>query len=126
MTEEIDAAFATLANLDPGLKAILEAQTKRKRNRRRNPGQHRRAAADAARSKATWDIPRQILDALAAIATAESVSKSNLVAEFLARAVNAYHKGKIELSGQKQPGRSLRWDWELVITSLEVKGETQC
>lgn len=120
MTDEIDGAFSKLGDLDPDLKALLKAQAKRKRNRSRSTSQRRRAKADAGRSKATFDVPRPILDALTEIAHAESVSKSNLVAEFLVRAVNAYHKGAIDISKQKQPGRSLRWDWELILTEVET------
>lgn len=116
-----DAAFQALTNLDPNVIAELEAAAERKRKQSRTSSQKKKHKQDKARSKATFDLPAELIAAIAAIAAAEGVSKSDLVAEFLTRAANAHQKGAIDLTGQKQPARSVRWDWKLLLTELEEK-----
>jgi hypothetical protein len=84
------------------------------------PAQRRKAKADAQRSKATYDLPEEIITAIREIAKQEDISQSDLVAELLVRAVNIYRAGELVLDKQKQPARSLKWLYKLDISPLDT------
>lgn len=115
-----DEAFATLAGLDPEVIKTVQEQTKRQEARTKTSSQRAKAKADKKRRKATFDLPAELIKAIAEIAKTEGVNKSNLAAELLTLAVRAYHAGKLDFARQKRPARSLRWDWEIELTELET------
>ena len=88
--------------------------------RRMTPAQRRKARADAKRTKATYDLPEDVIAAVRQAASEEDVSQSDLVAELLVRALNAYRAGALVLDNQKVPARSLRWLYKLDISQLDA------
>ncbi len=106
--------------LDPVVQQELARQEQAEKRRQMTPAQRRRAAADAKRSKATYDLPSELVEALRQIAAKEDVSISDVAAEFLIRAVNDYLAGTLSLHGQKRPTRSLRVGWKLELSELNA------
>ena len=105
---------------DPVLQAEIAHQEKAEKQRQMTTAQRRKAKADARRTKATFDLPAELITALSETAEGESVSASNLVAELLIRAVNDYRAGRLVLDNDKQLARSLKWDWKIELTPLDA------
>lgn len=106
--------------LDPVVQQELARQEQAEKRRHMSPAQRRRARADARRSKATFDMPPELIEALGEIAQSEDISKSDLVAELLIRAVNDYHAGRLVLDNDKEMARALKWAWKLVLSTLDA------
>jgi len=105
---------------DPVVQAEIARQERADKQRQMTRAQRRKAKADAERTKATFDLPAELITALSETAEAESVSTSNLVAELLIRAVNDYRKGRLVLDNDKQSARSLKWDWKIELSELDA------
>ena len=71
------------------------------------------------RYKATFDLPKLLIEAIREIAETERVSRSDLAAWALAEFVRSYRKGKIDWSGCRKPATRSPWaDWRLIIGKL--------
>lgn len=66
------------------------------------------------RPKGTYDLPSSLLTAVASIAEAESIPKSDVVALALVRFVEDYRAGGVELVKEPAP-RSLRHEWKIQL-----------
>ena len=68
------------------------------------------------RHKATFDLPRGLIEAVREIAEAERVSRSDLAGWALAEFVRAYRAGKVDLKEHREPAARSPWaDWRLLI-----------
>lgn len=105
---------------DPVVQQELARQAQGEKLRRMPPAKRRKAKADARRSKATYDLPPELIAMIGEIAEAEGLSRSDVAAELLIRAVNRYHDGDLVLDNEKQSARSLRWDWKLILSELDA------
>jgi len=105
---------------DPVVQRELARQAQIEKRRQMTPTQRRKAKADAKRTKATYDLPAELIAMLGAVAEQQGISKSDLVAELLIRAVNDYHAGRLVLDNEKRFARSLRWDWKLELSELDA------
>lgn len=105
---------------DPVVQQELARQTQGEKLRRMSPAKRRKAKADARRSKATYDLPPELITTIGEIAEAEGISRSDMAAEFLIRAVNYYRTGSLVLDNEKRSARSLRWDWKLILSELDA------
>ena len=61
--------------------------------------------------------------ALATLAEEQRLPASQLATLALVRFLQEYDQGKIDLSLFKQPSRSPRYDWNLVLPSEDIKEE---
>jgi hypothetical protein len=104
--------------LDPIVQQELTRQEHASKLRSMTPAQRRKAEADAQRTKATYDLPAELIAAITKIAKTQNISKSDLVTEFLIRAVNDYRSGTLVLDNSKEPSNTLRWSWKLKLTDL--------
>ena len=74
----------------------------------------------AKRHKATFDLPKVLIEAIREIAEAERVSRSDLAAWALAEFVLAYRAGEVDLKTHREPATRSPWaDWRLRIGPLE-------
>jgi hypothetical protein len=78
-------------------------------------GKRRAEERKKERPKGTFDLPLPILAAVADIAERESCAQSDIVALALAYFVADYRAGKVNLAGQRQRARSLRYEWKLTL-----------
>lgn len=92
------------AAIDSELRAQLDARAER-----------RRAANKARRPKATYDLPPAVQDRVDAMAEAESVSRSDIVALAILRLAADYREGQVDLGALKRPARSLKFAWKLEL-----------
>jgi ribosome-binding protein aMBF1 (putative translation factor) len=105
---------------DPVVQRELAHQAQGEKLRRMPPAKRRKAKADARRSKATYDLPPELIAAIGEIAEAEGLSRSDVAAELLIRAINYYRAGNLVLDNEKQSARSLRWDWKITLSELDA------
>ena len=72
---------------------------------------------DRKRAKATYDLPRDIQEAVRRVAREEDTSASQVVEMLLAFALNAYIRGEESLRGAfwdgKTPARTPRFSWNV-------------
>jgi hypothetical protein len=95
--------------IDPAVEGLVSEGDRRQR-RRRLP-QDSKARKDAERTRATYDLPQELIDALSDVAEAEGMSASGAAALLLAAAVNQYQEGKWILTGFKRPSRAPLYEW---------------
>ncbi len=68
------------------------------------------------RSKATYDLPRSIIQAVNDIAQAEEVTRSDVVAWALQVFIKRYHAGNVDWTHHRKPAvNNPRATWKLVI-----------
>ena len=67
------------------------------------------------RSKATHDLPQWIIRAVAEIASAEGIARSDVVAWAIADLLRHYQAGEVDWSECKGPSRSPRTEWKLEL-----------
>ena len=73
----------------------------------------------AKRHKATFDLPKKLIEAVKEISLAEKVTRSDLAAWALAEFVRAYRRGDVDLTEHRQPVTRSPWaDWRLKIGEL--------
>ena len=99
MAERIDAGDVS------GAKSAATRETRRQRRAR--------AKRVKPRSKHTYDLPARMIEAVREIADREGVSQSDVVALALARFLEAYHAGTVELG--KRQSRSVRFTHKLLL-----------
>lgn len=95
--------------IDPAVEGLVSEGDRRQR-RRRLP-QDSKARRDAERTRATYDLPQELIDALGDVADAEGMSASGAAALLLAAAVNQYQEGEWTLTGFKRASRAPLYEW---------------
>ncbi len=105
--------------LDPAVSALITEGERRQRRRRMDRVRQAKARRDAARQRATYDIPKSLQQAIAAVAKEESLSVSGLVSALLADGVRRYRRGEITFYGLKRLSRSPRCDWVIDAAVIE-------
>lgn len=109
------------AILDPAVADLLEGMEKKQAElqlprRQREKLARERAKIQARRDqRATYDLPPALRERIKDLAEAERLPASQLVTLALARFVQAFDSGQIDLSPFKQPSASPRYDWNLVF-----------
>ncbi|NPV87112.1 MAG: hypothetical protein HPY45_14025 [Anaerolineae bacterium] len=71
--------------------------------------------------RATYDLPPSLRQEVKQIAERERVPASQIVTLALIHFVNQYTSGQIDLSLYKQPSRSPRYDWNLILPISLIK-----
>jgi len=73
----------------------------------------------AKRHKATFDLPKKLIEAVKEIAKEERVSRSDVAAWALAELVRAYRRGEVDWTECRDPVARSPWaDWRLRIGEL--------
>jgi len=88
----------------PEVEAQTEARAKREAEERRRQ-----------RPKATYDLPLWLTEAVTAIASTESVARSDIAELALREFVHRYKAGGVNLEPYKQPAKSLRVIYKLAL-----------
>lgn len=66
--------------------------------------------------RATYDLPPQLRKAIQELAEELRLPQSQLVTLALIRFLQAYKNEEVDLAQYKEPSRSPRYDWNLVLT----------
>ncbi len=109
------------STLDPAvadlLRGMQQKQTESQLPRReREKLSKERAKIQSRRDqRATYDLPPSIRDGLRVLAEDLRLPASQLATLALARFLDDYQNGLIDLGQYKQPSRSPRYDWNLVF-----------
>jgi hypothetical protein len=107
--------------LDPAVAGLLEDMEHRQSDaalprRQREKKARERAKIRARRDqRATFDLPPSLRQRIMVLAEAERLPASQLVTLALARFMQDLSDGEVDLSSLKQPSRSPRYDWNLVL-----------
>lgn len=107
--------------LDPAVADLLQGMEKKQAEsqlprRQREKLARERAKIQARRDqRATYDLPPALRERIRLLAEDERLPASQLVTLALARFVQAFDSGEIDLSLYKQPSASPRYDWNLVF-----------
>jgi len=110
---------------DPAVHAVVTDGQRREKMRQMSPAERRKYQKDKERSKVTYDMPPDLIDAVAEIARREGCSTSAAAAFLLTRAVQAYRRGEISFQDYKERwSRNPRFDWVLRIPPLN-EGEEE-
>lgn len=124
-TNDAPALDPVVANLLSGMEQRQqEAQLPRKERERlvkeRNKIKARRE------QRATYDLPPVIREAIMRLSETQKIPASQLATLALARFLNEYENGSVDLGEYKQPSRSPRYDWNLVFPeSLVARTKTR-
>jgi len=104
------------ASVDPAVAALLREGKKRERTRRMTPAERKKAKKDAARSKATYDLPPEIIKTINAVAEREKCSASSVAAFLLTYGIQLLARGSINPASHKRDARrSIRFEYTLEI-----------
>lgn len=68
-------------------------------------------------ARATYDLPPALREKIRQLAEEQRVPASQLVTLALARFLNDFENGRVNLSNYKSPSRSPRYDWNLDLPS---------
>ncbi len=107
--------------LDPAVAGLLQDMEHRQSDstlprRQREKKARERAKIRARRDqRATFDLPPSLRQRIMDLAEAERLPASQLVTLALARFMQDLTGGEVDLSPLKQPSRSPRYDWNLVL-----------
>ena len=107
--------------LDPAVAGLLNDMEHRQSDaalprRQREKKARERAKIRARREqRATFDLPPALRQRIMDLAESERLPASQLVTLALARFLQQYGKGEIDLDELKRPSRSPRYDWNLNI-----------
>jgi hypothetical protein len=113
--------------LDPSVADILSGMEERRSEsqlprRQREKRARERAKIQARRpQRVTYDLPAQLRGKVKELAEAEGVPASQIVTLALLRFLDAYSQGEIDLAIYKQPSRSPRYDWNLILAESPRK-----
>jgi hypothetical protein len=113
--------FQRKTSLDPAvadlLKGMQQKQTELQLPRREREKIARERAKIQSRreQRATYDLPPEIREAVMGLAENLRLPASQLVTLALARFLQEYESGAVDLGKYKQPSRSPRYDWNLIF-----------
>lgn len=108
--------------LDPAVADLLQGMEKKQaesqlpRKQREKLARERAKIQSRREQRATYDLPPALRERIRLLAEAERLPASQLVTLALARFLQAFDAGQIDLSPYKQPSASPRYDWNLVFT----------
>ncbi len=105
---------------DKGIRAIIEDGQRRARGRGQSVQQKVKDRRDRVRVKGTYDLPAELIEAIAGVSEREDCSRSDVVAELLIRAINDYHQEGWTFETQRVRARSLRYLWKVVLSGLNA------
>jgi len=118
MTEK---KFERRSNLDPAVADLLNGMQQRQiesqlpRKERERLGRERAKIQARREQRATYDLPPHLREEIRLLAEDLRIPASQLVTLALARFLDDYQEGGIDLGKYKQPSRSPRYDWNLVF-----------
>lgn len=95
---------STPTDIDPEVKEQIEARKRRKAEEEKNK-----------RPKATYDLPKALIEVVQDISDSESVPRSDIAAWALIDFVERYQAGNVDLESHKKPTRSLRYLYKLEL-----------
>jgi hypothetical protein len=106
-------------SVDPAVAALIKESNHRERMRQMSPGDRKKARRDEDRSKATYDLPPEIIEAVNTIAKKKECSVSSLAALLLAHGLQFLALGGINFDDKDKPlkraSRSIRFKYTLEI-----------
>jgi len=118
MTEK---KFERRTSLDPAVADLLsgmeqrQAESQLPRKERERLGRERAKIQSRREQRATYDLPPALREEIRVMSEDLRIPASQLVTLALARFMNEYNSGTIDLGKYKQPSRSPRYDWNLVF-----------
>jgi thiamine pyrophosphate-dependent acetolactate synthase large subunit-like protein len=97
-----------------------EYQRRAAKERRKSPSERRKYKRDASRTKAGWDLPPDIIEAIQDLSSDNDISQSQIVGYILADWLNRHAEGKASLppKGDWEPTRG-RYLWKIEIPELK-------
>lgn len=107
--------------LDPAVADLLsgleqkQAETKLPRREREKKVRERAKIQARREQRVTYDLPPHIRQSVKKLAEKEGVPASQLVTLALLRLLQELAQQQVDLSQYKQPSRSPRYDWNLVL-----------
>ncbi|PKO16143.1 MAG: hypothetical protein CVU39_08945 [Chloroflexi bacterium HGW-Chloroflexi-10] len=107
--------------LDPAVADLLAGMEEKQAEARLPKRQREKKARERAKIRArreqrvTYDLPPELKQSVSVLAEKLSLPASQLATLALARFMQAYEKGEIDLAPYKKPSRSPRYDWKLVF-----------
>jgi hypothetical protein len=106
----------TTLNVDAA-QALLEEGERRQRLRQMPKAQQAKARKDAARSRAIYDLPERVKNAVTYVAQQESMSASAVVALLLADGIARYREGRLSFDHNdvKRVSPSPRFDYTVTL-----------
>ena len=108
--------------LDPAVADLLAGMEKRQaeaqmpRQQRERLVKQRIKIQSRREQRATYDLPPMLRESIRSLAEELKIPASQLVTLALIRFMRSYNAGEIDLGQYKQPSRSPRYDWNLVLT----------
>ena len=111
------------AILDPAVADLLagmeqkQAESQLPRKEREKKARERAKIQARREQRATYDLPPLIRNRIKDMADDERLPASQLVTLALIRFLEDFDRGQIDLGLYKQPSRSPRYDWNLIIPS---------
>ena len=118
MTEK---KFERRTTLDPAVADLLsgmqqrQAESQLPRKERERLGKERAKIQSRRDQRATYDLPPVLREDIRVLSEDLRIPASQLVTLALARFLNEYNTGTIDLGKYKQPSRSPRYDWNLIF-----------
>jgi len=113
--------FERRTSLDPAVADLLsgmeqrQAESQLPRKERERLGRERAKIQSRREQRATYDLPPALREEIRVMSEDLRIPASQLVTLALARFMNEYNSGTIDLGKYKQPSRSPRYDWNLVF-----------
>lgn len=113
--------FERRTSLDPAVADLLsgmeqrQAESQLPRKERERLGRERAKIQSRREQRATYDLPPALREEIRVMSEDLRIPASQLVTLALARFMNEYNSGSIDLGKYKQPSRSPRYDWNLVF-----------
>lgn len=113
--------FERRTSLDPAVADLLsgmqqrQAESQLPRKERERLGKERAKIQSRRDQRATYDLPPVLREDIRILSEDLRIPASQLVTLALARFLNEYNNGTIDLGKYKQPSRSPRYDWNLIF-----------
>ncbi len=92
-----------------------------RRARNMTPAQRRKAQKDKDRSKATYDLPQEMIARITSMAEEHKVPASQLAALLMYKGLLMLDDGMFNLREHMRPTRSPRFDWVLILDPYNKK-----
>lgn len=109
------------STLDPAVADLLagmeqrQAESQLPRRERERKAREREKIQSRREKRATYDLPPSVRQGINQLAEDQRLPASQLVTLALARFLQEYERGDINLNDLKKPSRSPRYDWNLVF-----------
>jgi len=103
-----------VADLLSGMEQKQSLQQLSRKERQKKNKEHAKITARR-EQRATYDLPPFIRQMIKEMAENNAVPASQIVTLALVRFINDIQEGKVDIGDYKQPSRSPRYDWNLVL-----------